>query len=75
MTSSYNKNNRIPESSYIYNSEGPVALSLGLIILSELVLSRIHHRNALTEKAREDAVQGLGTEMSELATSQPLIST
>ena len=48
---------------------------LGLIILSELVLSRIRRRNALTEKAREDAVQGLGTAMSGFATSQPLIST
>ena len=32
-TPSYNKNNRIPVSSYIYNREGPVALSLGLIKL------------------------------------------
>ena len=51
MTSSYNKNNRIPGSSYIYNSEGPVALSLELIILRELVLSWIRRRNALTKKA------------------------
>ena len=32
-TSSYDKNDKIPGSSYIYDSEGPAALSLGLIIL------------------------------------------
>ena len=38
-TSSYNKNNKIPGPSYIYDSEGPVALSLGLIILRDQCVS------------------------------------
>ena len=38
---------------------------------SELVLSRMHHPNALTEKALGDAVQCLGVAMSGLATSRP----
>ena len=44
-------------------------------VRASFVSDRICHRNALTEKAWEDAKQGLGTAISELDTSQTLIST
>ena len=69
---------------YIYDSEEPVALSLGLIILRGQCISGDVVRaiflsdtppKCLHGEVLEDVVQGLGITMSGLATSQPLMST
>ena len=49
-----------------------VTLSVGRIILAFRVTwsERVRHRNALTETAWEDAVQGLGMAMSTVASEK-----